>query len=53
VIRVAAAARGSEGLVAIGLGAVDAERALANAERLGLRRNGNSLWSGGIRFDLE
>jgi len=45
-------ARG-EGIGAVGLGAVSAPRALAVARERGLRTSGESVWIGGVRFDLE
>jgi hypothetical protein len=53
VIHVVPADGGADGLVGIGLVAVDAQGALARAERRGLRRDARSVWSGGVRFDLE
>ncbi len=53
VIRFVAAGPGTEGIAAVGLAATSAPRALAVARDRGLRTNGESLWIGGVRFDLE
>ena len=53
VIRFVAAGSGTEGIAAVGLAATSAPRALAVARDRGLRTNGESLWIGGVRFDLE
>jgi hypothetical protein len=42
-----------EGIVAVGVVAVDAARALGAARARGLRAEGRSVWIAGVRFDLE
>ena len=53
VIRFVAAGSETEGIAGVGLAAVDAARALAVARDRGFRTSGESLWIGGVRFDLE
>jgi len=42
-----------EGIAGVGLAVVDAARARAVARDRGLRTRGESVWIGGVRFDLE
>jgi hypothetical protein len=53
VLRFVAAGRRDEGIVAVGLAAVDAGRALATARQRGLPTAGRSMQIGGVRFELE
>ena len=53
MIRFVAAGSETEGIAGVSLAAVDAARALAVARDRGLRTRGESVWIGGVRFDLE
>jgi len=52
-IRVVPAAGSNEGIARVGLGAVDAARAIAVARERGIRTSADTVWIGGLRFDLE
>ena len=52
-IRFVPAAGSNEGIARVGLGAVDAARAVAVARERGIRTSADTVWIGGLRFDLE